>query len=95
MTKQNHKQDMSVVKLKNLGAKTASRLKLVGITTIGDLNRVGAVAAYCRLKRLNPSFMSLLGLYAMQAGLMGIHWLDLPEEVKSDLKNTADKELAK
>ncbi len=93
MAKKTTKPDEPVVKLKNLGPKTAEKLNLVGIKTIDDLHNVGAIEAYVRLKHLNPTFISLLGLYAMQAGLMGIHWLDLPEEIKSDLKEKIKQKL--
>jgi len=86
MVKKNRGLDNSVGQVKNIGPKTAEKLAMVGITTVDDLHEVGAIEAYCRLRRLNPAFISLVGLYAMQAGLMGIDWRDLPGQIKTDLK---------
>lgn len=85
--------DRLLEKLKNIGPKTAERLALVGLNTIGGLREVGAVEAYVRLKKLNPEFISVVGLYAMQAGLMDLHWLHLPQEIKQTVIKEAQSML--
>lgn len=68
--------------LKNLGPKGDVWLAEIGIHTVADLKRLGPVEVYRRLKAARPRQVSLLALYAMVAGLMGIHVNDLPPDLK-------------
>lgn len=70
--------------LKNLGPKSGKWLRGVGINTISDLEEVGVEKAYCLLKIENPK-MSRNMLHAMMAGLMDIHYSELPIEIKTSL----------
>jgi DNA transformation protein len=74
------------MQLKNIGPIGEEMLKEIGIHGYDDLNRVGSVEAYRTLKGLYPGRISLNALYAMEAALWGIHWLELPTEVKDQLK---------
>lgn len=71
--------------LRNLGPKTGRLLRDVGVATIEDLRKIGPVEAYYRLKSLSPPKVSLNALWAMQAGLLDMHWQQLPAEIKSEL----------
>jgi DNA transformation protein len=71
--------------VRNLGPKTAKALADVGIRTRSDLETVGAVEAYIRLKTRGGN-VSLNALYAMQAGLMDVDWRHLPGELKAALR---------
>jgi hypothetical protein len=73
----------------NPGPKTMARLADVGIPDMTTLAQVGAVEAYVRLKRAYPRDISLNALYGMEAALMRIHWLHLPEEIKQSLREQA------
>ncbi|MBW4438701.1 MAG: TfoX/Sxy family protein [Pleurocapsa minor GSE-CHR-MK-17-07R] len=75
----------------NLGPKTAALLAQVGIPDLETLGQVGAVEAYCRLKRAFPRQVSLNALYGMEAALMRIHWLHLPDEIKQSLREQAER----
>lgn len=75
--------------LKNVGARTEPWLRAVGVNGYDDLNRIGSVEAYLRLKALYPNKINLLALYAMEAALWNIHWLELPPEIKEQLKREA------
>jgi DNA transformation protein and related proteins len=77
---------MRLSELKNLGAVTAERLAEVGIHTADDLETAGPVEAYRRVKERHPRETSLVLLYALQGALLGIHWNELPPNVKEQLK---------
>ncbi len=66
----------------NLGPKSAGRLAAVGIEDAETLRRIGAVAAYCRVKTRFTDDTSLNLLWAIQGALMELHWLDVPDEIK-------------
>ena len=76
----------SLTNLKNIGPVSAARLEAVGIRTAEDLAEVGVVEAYWRLKAVFPRVTSLLMLYALQGGLLDIHWNALPPEMKESLQ---------
>jgi len=78
-----------IVGVRNLGPKTALALSEVGIHTRADLDAVGAVEAYQRL-RTRAGNVSLNALYAMQAGLMNVDWRDLPDELKTALREAVE-----
>jgi len=81
--------DASIDTLPGIGPVTQSRLADAGIGTIGDLRTIGSVEAYRRLKFMLPRQVSLNALYALEAALRGYHWLDLPEDVKTALRQQA------
>ena len=72
--------------LRNIGQTTARWLVEAQIETIGELEHLGTVEAYRRVKVLYPDKVSLNLLYALHAGLLGIKWTDLPQELKEELK---------
>ena len=72
--------------MKNIGPVTADWLEEIGIQTEADLDAMGAVEAYRKLKALYPNKVSLNLLYGLQAGLLGISYLHLPPEIKEELK---------
>lgn len=74
--------------VRNLGPKTAAALADVGIHTRADLEAAGAVEAFIRLKA-RAGNVSLNALYAMQAGLMGVDWRHLPDEMRAALREAA------
>lgn len=76
----------SIEKLRNLGPQSASWLRDSGITTIGELENVGAVAAF-QIVRTRGFPASLNLLYALHAGLSQRDWRDLTPAEKSDLKS--------
>lgn len=72
--------------LKNIGAKTEWMLLEIGVNGYEALNLIGSVEAYRRLKARFPGKLNLNALYALEAALWGIHWLELLPEVKEKLK---------
>jgi DNA transformation protein len=67
--------------LKNLGVKSAVSLHDVGVHTIGDLQRIGAVEAFARMRMAgkNPS---LVYLWALVAGLRNEIWTNVSDREK-------------
>jgi DNA transformation protein and related proteins len=83
--------EASVEELRNLGPKSGSWLRSVGIRTIGDLQRVGPVFAFQMVKSHYPR-VSLNLLWAMAAGLKEKDWRDLDEKSKRKLLKEAELE---
>ncbi|MFE5322354.1 TfoX/Sxy family protein [Paenibacillus sp. NPDC056579] len=77
--------------LKNIGPKSEFMLKEIGIHSYDDLNAMGSVQAYIAMQEHYPGRLTLNALYAMEAALWGIHWLELPVEVKETLKAELSK----
>jgi DNA transformation protein len=78
--------------LKNIGPASASQLREVDIADAATLRKLGAVAAYRRLKHAFPREVSLLMLYALEGALRDCHWNSLPEGVKDRLKRSAERQ---
>jgi DNA transformation protein len=72
--------------IRNIGPKTMSWLHAVGIHTQADLEDLGAVEAYKRLKAAFPHKVTLNALYGLQGAILNIHWNALPPDMKADLK---------
>lgn len=69
-------------KLLNIGPKSAAWLRQVGVRTFEDLERLGAVGVFLKVKRagFRPS---LNLLYALAGAQQGCHWTALSAEQKS------------
>lgn len=79
-------------KIKNIGPKTLSWLHEIGVHTQADLEDLGAVEVYKRLKAAFPHKVSLNALYGLQGAILGIHWNALPPDMKADLKAQVQNE---
>lgn len=73
-----------MIKIRNVGPKSAAWLRQVGVRTTEDLARIGPVESFLKVKRagFRPS---LNLLYSMAGALADCHWADLPEERKQEL----------
>ena len=78
------KEPGELVKLKNLGTASVNILHAVGINTYEDLETIGPVEIYRRIKRRNIHVSKVM-LYALQGALMDIHWNDLAPDLKRQL----------
>jgi len=72
--------------LPNIGPKSAQWLESVGICTEEDLEELGAVEAYRRVKAAFPDKVSLNMLWGLQGALLDLPWNELPPEMKEKLK---------
>jgi DNA transformation protein and related proteins len=75
---------------KNFGPKSRVWLEAIGITSLEQIEQVGVVEVYLRLKAQFPQQVSLNMLYALQAALLNIHWNALPPEMKAELRAQVD-----
>lgn len=71
--------------LEGIGAKSEQLLNGIGVRNRSDLEVIGPVAAYVKLKSLYGSRVSLNFLYAMVGALRGIHWSKIARKEKSQL----------
>jgi DNA transformation protein len=78
-----------LLRLKNIGPASVRQLREVGIESEAALRRLGALAAWRRLKHAFPREVSLVMLYALEGALRGCHWNHLPPGVKERLKQAA------
>ena len=72
-----------LVKLRNIGAKSAAKLAEVGITSSSQLAEVGAVETYRRLRSQRD--VNIAMLWALQGALLDLPWYDLPPDIKQAL----------
>ena len=80
---------MNTAKLRNIGPKSAAWLRQVGLRSREDLEAVGAVEAFMRVKRAGFK-PSLNLLYALEGALLDCHWQDVPEARRGELVHAAD-----
>lgn len=78
-----------LINLKNIGPASVRQLREVGIADEAALRKLGAIAAYHRLKHAFPREVSLVMLYALEGALRGCHWNRLPPGVKEKLRAAA------
>ena len=78
------KESSDLRQLKNLGAASVNILHAVGINSHDDLQQVGPVEAYKRIKS-RDIHVSKVMLYALQGALLNVHWNDLEPSLKTQL----------
>ena len=80
-------------KIRNIGPKSMAWLRQTGVRTLEDLQSVGALAAFVRIKRagFRPS---LNLLYALEGAILGCHWQEIPEARRTALVQSAEAEVA-
>lgn len=76
--------------MKNIGAKTADRLIDVGIVSREQLEGLGAVAVFRRLRRLYPASRTML--WALQGAIMGLPYYHIPPEIRAALLNELEQD---
>lgn len=81
------------VKLRNIGPKSAAWLRQVGLRSREDLEAVGAIDAFMRVKRAGFK-PSLNLLYALEGALLDCHWQEVPEQRRSELVAAAEAAIA-
>ena len=79
--------------LVNIGEKTEHLLQEVGVSTQQELQAIGPVEAWRRIKRLHPEQATLTTLYRLQGALLGVPWSKLPEAITEQLLDELQAEL--
>jgi DNA transformation protein len=80
-----HVRSMRLSNRVNIGAKTEHLLQEVGVSTQEELQAIGPVEAWRRIKRLHPEQATLTPLYRLQGALLGVPWNKLSEEIMEQL----------
>ncbi len=75
-----------MAEFRNLGAKSRHWLAEIGITTMDEIERLGSVEIYRRLKASRPREVSLNMLYGLEAAILDIPWQHLPPDIKDQLR---------
>lgn len=75
-----------VAGLRNIGGTSAAMLAGIDVHTAGDVRHLGIpLIMHILRQRGTPASMNLA--YALHAGLLGIHWLELDAETKETLRD--------
>jgi DNA transformation protein and related proteins len=72
--------------LLNIGPATEQMLIDVGITSPEQLQQVGAIDAWLRLRSAFGSHVTIVALYALHGALQNIHWNAISAEEKQLLR---------
>jgi len=76
--------------LRNIGKELDKKLKAVGIMTAEELREIGSEEAFVRVKLRDPQ-VCLVHLYAIEGAISDMEYNQLPENVKSRLKEISDR----
>ena len=73
---------------KNIGTTILKRLNEIGIYSLADLADMTPASAYKKICEQNPGkiFPVCYYLYSLEGALLDLHWDDLPEDLKKDLR---------
>lgn len=74
----------AIASLPNLGPKSQDMLAAAGIADLAELRALGSVAAYARVKAVQPS-ASLNLLWALEGALTGARWQDVAKDDRTSL----------
>jgi len=80
---------VDVASLSSLGPASGQWLASVGITTVAELRRVGAVEAFGRVRFSIGRAATRNLLYALEAALRDVHWTEITPDEKVRLCHAA------
>jgi len=81
-----------IADLRNLGPVSRRLLGEIDVYTAGDIRKLGPALIYNILKG-KGSNVSLNLVYAMEAAIRGIHWLELTPREKADIRSQCEYSL--
>jgi DNA transformation protein len=82
--------DKKLIELKNLGASTVNILNSIGIRTQQELQAIGSVQAYRRIRQRGVHVSRAL-LYALEGALLDKSWQSLDPALKAQLVQMAER----
>lgn len=85
--------ESDLLALKNLGVTSVNWLHAIGIHNQSELERIGAIQAYNRIRERGIKVSKVL-LYALEAALRDIHWSELDPNEKRQLVALAERNCA-
>ena len=73
---------------KNIGSTILKRLNEIGVYSLADLAELTSVKAYRKICEQNPgkTFPVCYYLYSLEGALLDLHWDNLPEGLKKNLR---------
>lgn len=80
---------MKLSQLKNIGPVTERWLCEVGIRSAEELQQLGALEAFRRIRERLPDRATPVLLYALEGALRDLYWTDLPPDVRERLRGEA------
>lgn len=81
--------ESDLLALKNLGITSVNWLHAIGVHSRADLERIGTIQAYNRIRERGIKVSKVL-LYALEAALRDIHWSELEASEKCRLVALAE-----
>jgi hypothetical protein len=81
--------------MRNIGPKSRAWLAEIDIRSLDELQVLGAVETYARLRFRFGNKITRNMLHALAAALAGIDWRQLPPEHKVELDRQAEERLAR
>jgi DNA transformation protein len=71
--------------MQNLGKKSQEWLRAVGIETLEQVEELGVMESYLRVKAAFPRHVTRNLLWGLQGAVMGLKWDQIPEDIRSSL----------
>lgn len=80
--------NVPINKLKNIGPTIAKRLNAIGVYSLADLDEMTPALAYTKMAQKYPekNLPICYYLYSLQGALLDMHWDDIPEKLKAELR---------
>jgi DNA transformation protein len=87
------RKDKKLSELKNIGKTVETRLNEIGVFTKKDLELITPSEAYKKMKENYPdkTLPVCYYLYSLEGAIRDVHWDDVPDKTKQNLKKQIEK----
>lgn len=77
-----------LAKAKNIGKTIEKRLNEIGVFSLADLAEITSIEAFKRIRNNYPgrTIPVCYYLYSLEGALLNLHWNDLPDDLKEELR---------
>ncbi|MGD8781594.1 MAG: TfoX/Sxy family DNA transformation protein [Ignavibacteria bacterium] len=79
-----------ITKLRNLGPTSEKLLNSIDVYTLDDIKELTPVVIFHILKSRGYN-VTLNMVYALQGAIMDLHYLEVPEDIKKELKEEIER----